>query len=103
MHTCPTPEDDRVLKSVLYHGGSELVSDWAALFARHGFTVVDRRDIIADTMPTWDRIRAIYEQRSVEVSHRYGKRIADRIRAQIELIPQILVNNATFPVLSVRR
>jgi len=103
MRTCPKPEDDRVLKAVLYHSGAELVSDWAALFARHGFTVVDRRDIIADTMPTWDRIRAVYDQRSAEVSHRYGKRIADRIRAQIDSIPTILANNATFPALSVRK
>jgi hypothetical protein len=29
------------------------------LFARHGFTIVGGRDIIAETMPTWDRIRAV--------------------------------------------
>jgi cyclopropane fatty-acyl-phospholipid synthase-like methyltransferase len=103
MRTCPTPEDDRVLKAVLYHSGAELVSDWTALFGRHGFTVVDSRDIIADTMPTWDCIRAIYDQRSVEVAHRYGKRIAGRTRAQIDRIPKILTSHATFPVLSMRK
>ena len=103
LRACPSQQEDHALRAVLYHSGAELVSDWAALFARHGFTVVDRRDIIADTMPTWDRIRAVYDQRSAEVSHRYGKRIADRIRAQIEFIPTILANNATFPALSVRK
>jgi hypothetical protein len=43
-----------------------LVTDWPALCARHGFTIVDRRDIIADTIETWDRVRAVYEQRSVD-------------------------------------
>jgi cyclopropane fatty-acyl-phospholipid synthase-like methyltransferase len=103
LHTCPTPEADRALRAVLYHGGAELVTDWTELFARHGFTVVGGRDIIADTMPTWDRIRAVYDQRRVEVVRRYGRRIADRIRAQIEPIPKILADNATFPVLSARK
>jgi SAM-dependent methyltransferase len=100
LRACPSPEDDRVLRAVLYHGGAELVTDWPALFARHGFTIVARRDIIADTMATWDRTRAIYEQRRVEVVRRYGRRIADRTRAQLNLIPKLLANLATFPVLS---
>jgi hypothetical protein len=45
-------------------------------------------------------VRTVYEQRSVEVVHRYGHRLARRIRAQIDLIPEILVKYATFPVLS---
>ena len=81
-------------------GASELVTDWPALFVRHGFTIVDRRDIIADTMATWDRICAVYEQRSVEAVRRYGHRLARRIRAQIDLVPDILAKYATFPVLS---
>jgi cyclopropane fatty-acyl-phospholipid synthase-like methyltransferase len=103
LRTCPTREDDRALRAVLYHSGSELVTDWAALFVRHGFTIVGGRDIIAETMPTWDRIRAVYDQRSVEAARRYGRRIAERICAQIECIPRILTNHATFPVLSVRK
>jgi cyclopropane fatty-acyl-phospholipid synthase-like methyltransferase len=103
LHTRPTPEDDRALRAVLYHGGAELVTDWPALFARHGFTIVEGRDIIADTMPTWDCIRAVYDEHSAEVVRRYGRRIANRIRAQVEPIPNILANNATFPVLSARK
>ncbi|MGH3083202.1 MAG: SAM-dependent methyltransferase [Gaiellaceae bacterium] len=103
LRSCPPPDDDRALRAVLYHGGAELVTDWPALFARYGFTIVDRRDIIADTLPTWDRTRAVYEERSVEVVHRYGRRIGDRIRAHVDLIPKILARYATFPVLSMLR
>ena len=101
LHTSPPPTDDRTLRAVLYHRGEELVTDWPALFLRHGFSVVDSRDIIAETMPTWDRTQAIYEERSSEVVHRYGKRIADRTRAQVRRIPAILARYATYPVLSV--
>jgi hypothetical protein len=46
------------------------------------------------------RVRAVYEQRSVEAVRRYGQRLAGRIRARLELIPEILAKYATFPVLS---
>ena len=100
LHSCPSQEEDRALRAVLYHSGGELVTDWPALFVRHGFTIVDREDIIADTIETWERVRAVYEQRRVEAAHRYGHRLARRIRAQIDLIPGILAKYATFPVLS---
>jgi cyclopropane fatty-acyl-phospholipid synthase-like methyltransferase len=100
LRAYPSKKQDRALRAVLYHSGAELVTDWPALFARHGFTIVDRRDIIADTITTWDRVRAVYEQRSVEAVHRYGHRLARRIRAQIDSIPAILATHATFPVLS---
>jgi O-methyltransferase StaMB len=100
LHTSPPPSDDRTLGAVLYHRGQELVSDWPALFHRHGFRVIESQDIIAETMPTWSRTEAIYEQRRGEVVERYGKRIADRTRAQVQRIPAILARHATFPVLS---
>jgi len=68
-----------------------------------GFTIVDRRDIIADTLPTWDQMRAVYDERSVEVVRRYGRRIANRTRAQVDLIAEILADYGTFPVLSARK
>jgi cyclopropane fatty-acyl-phospholipid synthase-like methyltransferase len=101
LHTNPPPTDDHTLRAVLYHRGEELVTDWPALFLRHGFSVIDCQDIIAETMPTWHRTQAIYEERRSEVVHRYGKRIADRTRAQLQRIPTILARYATFPVLSV--
>jgi cyclopropane fatty-acyl-phospholipid synthase-like methyltransferase len=100
LRACPTQREDRALRAVLYHSGAELVTDWPALFVRHGFTIVDRRDIIADTIATWDRVGAVYEQRSDEAVHRYGQRLAHRTRAQIDSIPEILAKHATFPVLS---
>jgi cyclopropane fatty-acyl-phospholipid synthase-like methyltransferase len=96
----PSQQEDHTLRAVLYHSGAELVTDWPALFVRHGFTIVDRGDIIADTIATWDRVRAVYEERSVETIQRYGHRLTRRIRAQIDLIPEILAKYATFPVLS---
>jgi cyclopropane fatty-acyl-phospholipid synthase-like methyltransferase len=98
LHASPPPTDDRTLRAVLYHGGDELVTDWPALFRRHGFKVIDSQDIITETMPTWDRTQAIYEERCNEVVHRYGKRVADRTRAQVGRIPAILARYATFPV-----
>jgi SAM-dependent methyltransferase len=101
LHTNPPPTDNRTLRAVLYHRGEELVTDWPALFLRHGFSLTEYQDIIAETMPTWQRTQAIYEERRSEVVHRYGKRIADRTRAQVHRIPTILARYATFPVLSV--
>src|SRR6266540_2913357 len=99
LHTNPPRTDNHTLRTVLYHRGEELVTDWPALFRRHGFRVVDAQDIIAETMPTWHRTQAIYEQRRSEAVHRYGKRIADRTRAHLHRIPTILARYATFPVL----
>jgi SAM-dependent methyltransferase len=59
LRACPSQKEDHVLRAVLYHSGAELVTDWPALFVRHGFTIVDRRDIITDTIATWDRVRAV--------------------------------------------
>ena len=103
LHTNPPPTDNQTLRAVLYHRGEELVTDWPALFLRHGFSVIDSQDIIAETMPTWHRTQAIYEERRGEVVHRYGKRIADRTRAQMHRIPTILARYATFPLLSVMK
>ena len=100
LRACPSQHEEHALRAVLYHSGAELVTDWPALFVRNGFTILDRRDIIANTIETWDRVRAVYEQRSVEAVHRYGHRLAHRIRAQIDLIPKILAKYATFPVFS---
>jgi hypothetical protein len=79
------------------------VTDWPALFKHHGFTIVGRQDIIAATTPTWNRIGAVYDQRSAEVARRYGHRLAHRTRGQIERIAETLTNYATFPVLSARK
>src|SRR5439155_11003547 len=101
LHTNPPATDNHSLRAVLYHHGEELVTDWPALFLRHGFSVTACQDIIAETMPTWQHTQAIYENQRSEVVHRYGKRIADRTRAQVHRIPTIRARYATFPVRSV--
>src|SRR5437867_4135106 len=101
LHTRPPPTDNHTLRALLYHRGEELVTDWPALFLRHGFSVIDCQDIITETMPTWHHTQTIYDDRRSEVVHRYGRRIADRMRAQVHRIPTILARYATFPVLSV--
>ncbi len=91
--------EDRALRAVLYHSGAELVSDWPAIFARNGFRVVECRDIITETLPTWEHARAVYERREDEVARRYGPRLADRILAHLDRIHGILAAHGTFPVL----
>jgi O-methyltransferase StaMB len=100
LRACPPAADDLTLRAVLYHRGAELVTDWPALFARHGFTILGRQDIIADTMPTWEHTRAVYDERRLEVVRRYGRWMADRTRAHVDHIPKILARYATYPVLS---
>lgn len=103
LRTRPLPAEDRALRAVLYHAGAELVTDWPAIFARHGFRVVECRDIITATLPTWEHARAVYERRDGEVTRRYGRRLADRILAQLELIPSILAARGSFPVLCAQK
>ncbi len=71
LHTNPPPTDNHTLRAVLYHRGEELVTDWPAHFRRHRFSVIESHDIIVETMQTWHRTQAIYEQRRSEVVHRY--------------------------------
>jgi hypothetical protein len=65
--------------------------------------VVECRDIITATLPTWEHARAVYERRDGEVTRRYGRRLADRILAQLELIPGILAARGSFPVLCAQK
>ena len=95
----PSPAEDRALRAVLYHSGAELVTDWPAIFARHGFRVVECRDIISETLPTWEHARAVYERRDGEVTRRYGQGLVDRVATRLEQVPGILAAHGTFPVL----
>jgi O-methyltransferase StaMB len=99
LRSRPSPAEDRALRAVLYHSGAELMTDWPAIFASHGFRVVECRDIISETLPTWEHARAVYERRDGEVSRRYGQGLVDRVTASLERIPLILAAHGTFPVL----
>jgi cyclopropane fatty-acyl-phospholipid synthase-like methyltransferase len=92
--------EDRELRAVLYHSAAELVTDWPAIFARQGFRVRECRDIIRDTLPTWEHVRAVYQLRDSEVVSRYGRRLASRTVGHLERIRSILATHGTFPVLA---
>jgi SAM-dependent methyltransferase len=96
----PSAHEQRALRALLYHGGADLVSDWPSLFESHRFTIIERRDILPQTMATWDRMLAVYEQRRSEAARLYGRRIASRLCRQLEQIPQILARRATFVILA---
>lgn len=103
LRACPTPLEDRALRTVLYHSGAELVTDWPALFARHGFHIVECRDIITETLPTWTHARAVYQRRDGEVSRRYGRRLVERTLADLEQIAGVLAAHGTYPALSAHK
>ena len=69
-------------------------------FSGTASTSSTRQDIITETMPTWERTLSVYQERSSEIVHRYGRRIVDRTRAQLHRIPAILARHGSFPVLS---
>jgi O-methyltransferase StaMB len=103
LRTCPSPAEDWALRAVLYHSGAELLTDWPALFARHGFQIVECRDILNQTLPTWEHAQAVYHHRDGEVTRRYGRRLANRILAQLEQIPAILATHGTYPALTAHK
>ncbi len=98
-----SPADDRELRAVLYHSAAELVTDWPAIFRGAGFRIVESRDIIAETLPTWDHVRAVYGTRGDEVVRRYGRRLVARTIAHLERIASILAEHGTFPTLAAQK
>ena len=103
MRNRVSPAEDRELRAVLYHSAAELVTDWPAIFVRQGFRIRECRDIISDTLPTWERVRAVYRLRDNEVVSRYGRRLANRTVAHLERIRSILAAHGTFPVLAAQK
>lgn len=99
LHARPSTAEDQALRAVLYHSGHELVTDWPAIFARHHFRVLECRNIIIETLPTWEHARAVYDRGDGEVSRRYGRRLVERIVRDLERIPAILAAHGTFPAL----
>jgi cyclopropane fatty-acyl-phospholipid synthase-like methyltransferase len=92
--------EDRDVRAVLYHSAAELVTDWPAIFVGQGFRVIECRDIISDTLPTWEHVRAVYQARNGEVIRRYGRRLANRTIAHLERIRGTLAVYGTFPVIA---
>jgi len=96
----PTAAEDKTLKTVLYHEGKELISDWPEIFRNAGFLIEDEREIIKETMKTWFHTLKVYEDNLAVVNKRYGKNRAAKTMEQLRQIPDILEKYAAFPVLS---
>lgn len=96
----PTAAEERAMRAILYHEGAELIADWPAHFAQRGFRIAEQRDIIAQTMKTWEHSLSVYERQEEAVVRRYGKRIAQRTMDHLRAIPAIIAKYGSFIVLS---
>ncbi|MGI8921801.1 MAG: SAM-dependent methyltransferase [Solirubrobacteraceae bacterium] len=99
----PTRKEDRALRALLYHTGSELIVDWPAQFTAQGFQLLEHEDIHEATLPTWDHVQAVYSERSDEVDRRYGKLITKRTRRQIAQVSPVVARCGTFPTFCARK
>ncbi len=100
LRSPPTRSEDRALRALLYHSGSELVTDWPAVLTGHGFLVLEHRDILTQVLPTWDHacnVRALYPE------NWYQRWVTDRARARLDWIGPVLALHGAFPVLSAQR
>lgn len=104
LHTCPTRSEDRALRLVLYHTGSELVTDWPAVLGRQGFQIVEQLDILPQVLATWEHARGARDRRqSLRSYGRYRQWVADRTQARLVRIAPVLARNGAFPVLSAQK
>jgi cyclopropane fatty-acyl-phospholipid synthase-like methyltransferase len=103
LHSAPSKEDRRVLRSVFYDDGAELVTDWPAIFSACGFSISGYRCVIDRTLPTWQRIHEVYAARGEELESCYGSSIVRHTRRRIEQTPRILARLGTFPVFTARK
>ncbi len=99
----PTREEERAMRSILYHDGRELMTDWPGIFEKRGFNITRRMDIIDKTMNTWLHSLSVYEGRADEVERRYGKAIARRTMEYLRQIPDILSKYGSFVVMSAQK
>ena len=65
--------------------------------------MVECRDILEETLPTWDHARAVYQRRAAEVTRRYGRRLAARTFEQLDRIREILGEYGTVPSLRAQK
>ncbi len=99
----PTSEEEKSMRTILYHEGKELLTDWPSLFRRCGFVVKEERDYIKETMETWTHSADVYEERLHEVEKRYGKRIAASSLNHLRRIPEIMEKYGSFMVMSIEK
>lgn len=99
----PTKEEEKSMRTILYHEGEELITDWPAIFEKYGFTINQQKDYIDDTMETWTHSLAVYEEKIDEVIERYGRRIANSSIEHLRKIPEILEKHGSFVVMSLKK
>lgn len=99
----PTLAEDKALRAVLYHTGSELVGDWPAGFANRGFVVSRYRDIHTATLATWDILQEFHLVHFSELCRRNGRPVvAATVRHFDRLIPAI-VRCGRYPTFSAQK
>jgi cyclopropane fatty-acyl-phospholipid synthase-like methyltransferase len=99
----PTVAEDAIMKTILYHKGSELVTDWSSHFKQSGFHIKTCVDMILHTAETWVHSLKIYQDRLREVEQRYGKKIAKHTMNALKFIPGIMAKYGVFIVLSAQK
>jgi N-methyltransferase StaMA len=99
----PTAGEDKALRAMLYHTGSELVGDWPARFARRGFAVTGYRDIHAATLATWDTLQEFHQTHFSALCRRNGRRaVTTTVRHFASLVPAI-VRCGSYPTFSAQK
>ncbi|MBN1283540.1 MAG: methyltransferase domain-containing protein, partial [Proteobacteria bacterium] len=99
----PSREEERAMRTILYHDGEELMTDWPGIFRANGFRIDRCEDIMEHTMKTWEHSLAVYEGRAAEVERRYGRSVARRTMNHLRMIPDILRKYGSFVVMSAER
>jgi cyclopropane fatty-acyl-phospholipid synthase-like methyltransferase len=99
----PSRQEDRVLQRILYHKGSELLTDWPSLFSRSGFCIRHCQDVLPQTHQTWTKVADNYYSRLEEVIQRYGTRLSALLLQDVARIPDILKQHGSYVMMSAQR
>jgi cyclopropane fatty-acyl-phospholipid synthase-like methyltransferase len=99
----PSRQEDRVLQRILYHRGSELLTDWPSLFSSSGFSIRKCQDVLPQTLPTWKGVADGYRSRLEEVNRRYGTRLLALLLEDTARIPDILARHGSYIMMSAQK
>jgi ubiquinone/menaquinone biosynthesis C-methylase UbiE len=92
-----------LVQRILYHKGSELLTDWPSLFSRSGFCIRHCQDVLPQTHKTWARVADNYHSRLDEVTQRYGARLSALLLQDMARIPDILKQHGSYVMMSAQR
>jgi len=99
----PTADEDKALRAVLYHTGTELVGDWPARFAARGFAISRYRDIHAATLATWDILQEFHQAHFSELCRRNGKRVVTATMRHFDGLVPAIVRCGSYPTFSAQK